>query len=188
VQARVNLITLYARTGNMAKAETQYLAVVAAGTQLAEAQHAFGLAVAGTGESDKAEPILRKAIEANPLDAAAHNALGLIDESKRRFPEAEASYLLAVEADPRVRSYRFNYARVLTNTGRLDEALTQLARLHLPDDAESARYVYATSAVYARKGELGEARRFGTEALNRAQRHGVKDLAVLIERDLQKLK
>jgi tetratricopeptide (TPR) repeat protein len=188
VQARVNLITLYARTGNIAKAEAQYLAVVAAGTQLAEAHHAYGLAVAASGESDKAEPILRKAIEANPLDAAAHNALGLIDESKRRFPEAEASYRRAVEADPRVRSYRFNYARVLTNTGRLDEALTQLARLHQPDDAEAARYVYATSAVYARKGEFGEARRFGAEALARAQRHGATDLAAVIQRELAKIR
>jgi tetratricopeptide (TPR) repeat protein len=188
LQARVNLITLYARTGNLPKAEEQYLAVTAAGTQLAEAHHAYGLAVAASGNSDKAEPILRAAVEANPLDAAAHNALGLIHESKRRFPEAETDYARAVESDPRVRSYRFNYARVLTNTGRLDEALTQLARLHMPDDAEAARYVYATSAVYARKGDLDQARKFGMEALERARRHGVPELAGVIERELQKLK
>ncbi len=164
-QARVNLISLYARTGNLEKAQAQYRAVIAAGTHLADAHHAFGLALAAAGDVTQAEPILRKAVHSNPFDAAAHNALGLIDEAARRVPEAEASYLRAVDADPRVRAFRFNYARVLANTGRLDDALAQLLRLHVPDDAESARYMYATSALYARKGDIGEARRLGTKRL-----------------------
>ena len=188
LQARVNLITLYARTGNLAGAEAQYRAVVAAGTQLAEAHRAYGLALVAGGEPARAEPILRQAVEGSPLDAAAQNALGLIAESARRIPEAEAAYRRAVDAEPRVRGFRYNLARVLVNSGRLDEALAQLTQLHAPDDAESARYVFATAAVHVRKGDVAEGRRLSEEALARARRHGLTDLAAAIERDLQKIR
>ncbi len=187
VQARVNLITLYARAGDIAKAEAQYHEVLRAATQAAQAHHAFGIALATAGDFEKAGPILRQAVHGNPLDAAAHNALGLIAEGARRPADAQAAYLRAIDADPRIRMFRFNYARLLTNTGRLADALAQLTRLSEPDDAESVRYVYATSAVYARSGDRAQARRLGLEALARARRHGALELAQVIERDLQKL-
>ena len=188
LQARINLITLYARTGNLAAAERHYRAAVATGTQLAEAHQAFGLALATAGESAKAEPVLRLAVAANPLDAASHNALGLICETSGRPADAESAYRLAVEADPRTRIYRFNHARVLVNSGRLDEALAELSRLRSPDDAESARYVFAAAAVHVRKGDLATARQLSEDALARAQRYGLKDLAAAIERDLAKIR
>jgi len=187
-QAHVNLITLYARTGNIPKAEEHYRAVVASGTQLAEAHHAFGLALLAAKESARAEPVLRLAIEGNPQDAEAHNALGLIQETGGRLAEAEASYRQAVAANPRVRGLRFNHARALVSMGRLDEALAQLSQLASPDDAESVRYLYAAAAVSVRKGDRVAGRRLSEEALARARRHGLTDLAAAIERDLQKLK
>ncbi len=188
LQAHVNLITLYARTGNLPRAEEHYRAVVARGTQLAEAHHAFGLALLAAKEPARAEPVLRLATEGNPQDAEAHNALGLIQESGGRLAEAEAAYRQAVAANPRVRGLRFNHARVLVTMGRLDEALAQLSQIESPDDAESVRYVYAASALHVRKGDVATGRRLGEEALARARRHGLTDLAAAIERDLQKLK
>ena len=55
----------------------------------------------------------------------------------------------------------------------------------LPDDAESVRYVYAAAAVYVRKGDIATGRRLSEEALARARRHGLTDLAAAIERDLR---
>ena len=117
LQAHVNLITLYARTGNMPKAEEHYRAVIARGLQLAEAHHAFGLSLLAAREPARAEPILRLAIEANPQDAEALNALGLIQESSGRLADAEALYRRAVEANPRARGLRFNLARILVSHG-----------------------------------------------------------------------
>ena len=188
LQAHVNLITLYARTGNMPKAEEHYRAVTASGLQLAEAHRAFGLALLAAKETARAEPILRLAIEANPQDAEALNALGLIQENSGRLAEAEASYRRAVVANPRVRGLRFNLARSLVALGRVDDALQQLSQLTLPDDAESVRYMYAAAALHVRKGDIATGRRLSEEALARARRHGLTDLAAAIERDLEKIK
>lgn len=188
LQARTNLITLYARTGNLAQAEVEYRAVVASGTQLAEAHRAYGLALAAANRPTEAISILTLAAAANPLDAAVQNALGLVFESQRRPTDAEACYRRAMSAAPDVRGYRFNLARVMVNLGRLDEAMAQLSPLASPDDGESVRYVYATSALLVRKGDIAAARRTSEEALARAKRHGLTDLAATIERDLQKLK
>lgn len=185
LQARVNLITLYARTGNMPKAEEHYRAVIARGTQLAEAHQAFGLALLSVKETTRAEAVLREAVDGNPLDAEAHNALGLIQESSGRIAEAEASYSRAVAANPRLRGFRFNHARMLVSLGRVDDGLAELTRLASPDDAESARYVYAAAIVNARKGDLANARRLWQDARARASRHGLTDLVAAIDRELQ---
>jgi len=49
------------------------------------------------------------------------------------------------------------------------------------------RYLYAAAAVSVRKGDRVAGRRLSEEALARARRHGLTDLAAAIERDLQKL-
>lgn len=185
LQAHVNLITLYARTGNMPKAEEHYRAVIARGTQLAEAHHAFGLSLLAMKEPARAEPILRLAVEGNPQDAEAHNGLGLIEESGGRIAEAERSYGRAVSANPRVRGFRFNRARMLVAVGRIDDALAELAAISAPDDAESARYVYAAATLAWRKGDLTTGRRLRADARARAARHGLTDLVAAIDRDLE---
>ena len=188
LQAHVNLIRLYGRTGNLPRAETHYRAVLDAGTQLAEAHNAFGLALLAARDVARAEPVLTLAVEANPLDAEALNALGLIRETSGRLAEAADMYAKAVAANPRVRAVRFNHGRVLVNLGRLDDAVVALSPLTTPDDAESARYVYALSAVHVRKGDIATGRRLSEEALARARRHGLHDLASTIERELTKLR
>ncbi len=188
VQAHVNLITLYARTGNLPKAEAHYRAVLDAGTQLAEAHHAYGLALLALKEPARAEPVLRLAVEGNPQDADAHNALGLILETTKRTAEAEAAYGRAVAANPALRGLRFNHARVLVALGRLDEAAAELARLATPADAESAQYVFAASGVALRRGDRAAARTLAEEALARARKHGLTDLAAAIDRGLATLR
>ena len=98
------------------------------------------------------------------------------------------AYRRAVEARPADRAMRFGLARVLVNLGRLDDALAQLLLLREPDDAESARYLFAAGAVYVRKGNIAEGRRLSEEALSRARKYGLTDLAASIERDLAKIR
>ena len=188
VAVRLNLITLYAQTGNLAGAEAQYQKVLATGMDLADAHHAFGLGLLDARQPARAEPILERAVQANPQDAQAHNGLAFIRETSGRLVEAEASYRRAVEARPADRAMRFGLARVLVNLGRLDDALAQLLLLREPDDAESARYLFAAGAVYVRKGNIAEGRRLSEEALSRARKYGLTDLAASIERDLAKIR
>ncbi|HTV00747.1 MAG TPA: tetratricopeptide repeat protein [Luteitalea sp.] len=188
VAARLNLIALYAQTNNLAAAETQYRKVLASGNDLADAHHAFGLALLDARDPARAEPILREAVAANPHDARAFNGLGFICETSGRLPEAETAYRQAVAAQPANRAMRFALARVLVNLGRLDEALVQLTQLREPDDAESARYVFAAGAIQVRMGNIQEGRRLSEEALQRARKYNLTDLVASIERDMAKLK
>ncbi|MGI8672591.1 MAG: tetratricopeptide repeat protein, partial [Luteitalea sp.] len=188
VQAHTNLITLYARTGNLAAAERHYQSALASGTHGAEAHRNFGLALLAANDAPRAEPVLRQAIDSNPHDAEALNGLGMLLEAGGRAADAEAMYQRAIAANPVQRAVRFNYARVLVAQRRYDEALAQMARLTTPDDAESARYLFAASVVHVRKGDPAQGRRVGEEALRRAREHGLADLAATIERDLAQLK
>lgn len=187
VQAHINLITLYARTGNLAAAERHYQSALAHGAT-AEAHHNFGLALLAANDAARAEPVLRQAVEGNPHDAEALNGLGVLLEAAGRHAEAEAMYQRAVQANPVARAFRFNYARVLVSQRRYDEALAELARITDPDDAEGARYLFATAVVHVRKGDRARGLQVGQEALARARRHGLTDLAAAIERDLEKLR
>lgn len=188
LQAHVNLITLYARTGNLPKAEEHYRAVIVRGTQLAEAHHAFGLALVASRDAARAEPVLQEAVAANPQDAEALNGLGLVQESTGRLAEAAASYGRAAAANPRVRGFRFNHARMLVAVGKVDAALEQLVTTFVPDDAESARYMYAAASLYLRKGDVAQGRRLAGEARTRASRFGLTDLVAAIDRELQSVK
>ncbi len=188
VQARTNLIVLYARTGNLAAAERHYQAVLAAKQHEAEAHHNFGLALMRANDRVRAEPVLRLAIERNGADAEALDALGLILESSARLDEAEAMYRRAVEASPNSRALRFNRLRVLVAQQRYDEALADVPRLIEPPDAESVRYLYAAATIHVRRGSIAEGRALAETALARARRYGLTDVAASIERDLATLK
>jgi tetratricopeptide (TPR) repeat protein len=188
LQARTNLITLYARTGNLGQAAAQYRRVIASGTQLADAHRAYGLALAAANRAEEAVTILNLAATANPLDATVQNALGLLYETQGRLSDAQLRYRAASSAAPDVRAYRFNLARVMVNAGDLDAALALLLPLASPNDGESVRYVYAASVVLVRKGDIEAARRSSQDALARARRHKLTDLAAIIERDLEKIR
>jgi tetratricopeptide (TPR) repeat protein len=177
VQARVNLISLYARTGDLERAASQYEIVVASKTQLAEAHRAYGLALLSASQDSQALMVLDLAAAANPLDAAVHHARGLALERMRRLAEAAEAYRRAVESDPKTRGFRFALARVLVNLGRTDDALRELAPAHLPDDAEGARYMFMSATLVLRTGNVAEGRRLAQQALERARKHGVSDLA-----------
>lgn len=188
VQARTNLIVLYARTGNLAASERHYQAVLASKQNEAEAHHNFGLALMRANDRVRAETVLRLAIERNGADSEALDALGLIFESSGRLDEAETMYRRAVEASPNRRALRFNRIRVLVAQKRYDEALADVPGLIEPPDAESVRYLYAVSAIHVRRGSIAEGRALAETALARARRYGLTDLAAAIERDLATLK
>jgi tetratricopeptide (TPR) repeat protein len=187
VQARVNLISLYARTGDLERAASQYEIVVASKTQLAEAHRAYGLALLSASQDSQALMVLDLAAAANPLDAAVHHARGLALERMRRLAEAAEAYRRAVESDPKTRGFRFALARVLVNLGRTDDALRELAPAHLPDDAEGARYMFMSATLVLRTGNVAEGRRLAQQALERARKHGVSDLAATIEDTMRRL-
>ena len=187
-QAHANLIALYGRQRNFAKADEHYRAVVALGVNVADAHYDYGVLLGLQERWDDAAEAYRRALALNPLHAEAHNNLGQILERTRQFDAAVVEYRQALEAQPTLRLARFNLGRMLIALGRPDDAVVELQKLTEPRDAEAPRYLFALSAAYVRSGRKSEGLKWGTEARDLALRFGDSALAAAIERDLALIK
>ena len=187
-QAHANLISLYGRQGNWAKAEEHYRAVVALGFNLGDAHYDYGVLLGLQERWADAADAYRQAIAINPRHAQAHNNLGQILERERRLEEAAAAYREACDSQPTFRLARFNLGRMLIALGRNDEAIGELAKLTEPRDAEAPRYLFALATAHVRAGHRDEGIKWATDARQLALQYGQSELAAAIERDLARLK
>jgi tetratricopeptide (TPR) repeat protein len=188
VRVHVNLISLYGRVGEWAKAEQHYRAAVALGFNLDEAHYDYGVLLGLQEKWALAADAYRQAIAVNPRHAEAHNNLGQILERERRFDEAAAAYRQAVESQPAYRLARFNLGRMLIALDRAGEAIVQLEQLTQPRDAEAPRYLFALATAHVRAGHRDEGIKWATDARQLALEHGQHELAAAIDRELARLK
>ena len=188
VQAHANLVSLYGRAGQFPKAEEHYRAAIALGADLSEAHYDYGVLLGLQEKWDPAADAYRKALALNPANVQARNNLGQVLERQRQFAAAAEEYRQAVESQPTFRLARFNLGRMLLALGRNEEAIAELSRLSQPEDAETARYVFALSAAHVRAGHKDEGIKWAMEARRLALQYGQTELAAIIERDLAKLK
>jgi tetratricopeptide (TPR) repeat protein len=187
-QAHGNLISLYGRSQNWSRAEAHYRALLDLGVNLGEAHYDYGVLLGLQDKWDLAEEAYGRALAVNPHHADAHNNLGQILERQRRLDAAARSYRQAVESQPGFRLARFNLGRMLIALDRPEEAVSELARLAEPRDAETARYIFALSVAHVRAGRRAEGIKWATEARAVALQFGQHDLAAAIARDLALLK
>ena len=187
-QAHENLITLYGRDGNWAKAEEHYRALLALGSNLDEAHYNFGVLLGMQNRWDEAAAAYQRALAVNPLHARARNNLGQILERERKFEQAAAEYRQAAQSQPTFRLARFNLGRMLLALGRSEEAIVELEKLVEPRDAEAPRYLFALATAHVRSGHKVEGIRWATEARQLALQYGDTALAAAIERDLASIR
>jgi tetratricopeptide (TPR) repeat protein len=187
-QAHVNLISLYGRTQQWAKAEEHYRAAVSLGFNVDEAHYNYGVLLGLQSKWAPAEAAYRQALAVNPHYAQASNNLGQILEGARRFEDAAAAYRQALDSRPTFRLARFNLGRMLLAVGRPDEAIVELEKLIEPRDAEAPRYLFALATAHVRAGHKDDGIKWAVEARKLALEHGQQDLAAAIERDLALLK
>jgi tetratricopeptide (TPR) repeat protein len=187
-QAHANLISLYARTRNWAKAEAHYKAVVASGFNLADAHYDYGVLLGMQDRWDEAAEAYRSAIAVNPRHARARNNLGQILERDRKLEEAAAEYRQALQSQPTFRLARFNLGRMLLALGRPGDAIVELQPIVEPRDAEAPRYLFALATAYVRNGDRAEGIRWAADARQLALQHKDTTLAAAIERELAALR
>src|SRR4029453_3059743 len=84
-QAHANLISLYGRAGQWAKAEQHYKAVLALGYNVDEAHYNYGVLLGSQQRWSEAAAAYRLAVAANPLHAQALNNLGQLLEGERHL-------------------------------------------------------------------------------------------------------
>jgi tetratricopeptide (TPR) repeat protein len=183
-QAHANLIALYGRQRNFAKAEEHYRAVVALGVNVADAHYDYGVLLGLQERWDDAAAAYRRVLVLNPLHAEAHNNLGQILERTQQLAAAAGEYRQALESRPTLRLARFNLGRMLIALGRPDEAAGELQKLTEPRDAEAPRYLFALSTAYVRAGNKSEGVKWAIEARDLALKFGDTALAAAIERDM----
>jgi tetratricopeptide (TPR) repeat protein len=187
-EAHANLIALYGRARNFAKAEEHYRAVVALGVNLSTAHYDYGVLLGLQEKWDLAAEAYRRAIAVNPLHAQAHHNLGQILERQRQLDAAADAYRRAVDCQPTFRLARFNLGRMLLALGHPDAAIVELEKLTEPRDAEAPRYLFALATAHIRAGHRDAGIRWATEARQLALEHGQEDFAAAIARDLAALK
>jgi tetratricopeptide (TPR) repeat protein len=188
VQAHTNLVSLYGRAGNFAKAEQHYRSAVALGGDLGDAHYDYGVLLGQQEKWDVAADAYGKALALNPAHVQARNNLGQLLERQRQFEAAAAEYRKAVDSQPAFRLARFNLGRMLLALGQNEEAIVELSKLQEPRDIETPRYLFGLSAAYVRAGKRDDAIKWATEARQLALQFGQQELAAIIERDLAKLK
>jgi tetratricopeptide (TPR) repeat protein len=188
VQAHANLISLYGRAGELAKAEAHYQAAVKLGTDLTEAHYDYGVVLALQEKWEAAADAYRKTLALNPAHVQARNNLGQVLERQRQFAAAADEYRQALDYQPAFRLARFNLGRMLIAAGRNDEAIAELTKLAEPQDSDTPKYLFALSTAYIRAGRKNEGITWATEARRLAIEYGQQDLAAAIERDLARLK
>jgi tetratricopeptide (TPR) repeat protein len=186
--AHANLISLYGRAQNWAKAEEHYRAVVELGVELGDAHYDYGVLLGMQEKWDQAADAYRKALAVNPNLAEASNNLGQILERDRSFEAAAEEYRQALASQAGFRLARLNLGRMLIALGRPEEAVVELNKLTEPRDAESPRYLFALATAHVRAGRKSEGIKWATEARRLAVEFGQHDLARAIERDLALLK
>jgi tetratricopeptide (TPR) repeat protein len=183
-QAHVELITLYGRLKNWAKAEQHYRAAVALGSDLEAAHYNYGVLLGLQDRRAEAAAAYRLALDVNPLNPQARNNLGQLFERDRKYEDAAVEYRQAVEVMPTFRLARFNLGRMLIALGRPRDAVVQLERLTEPRDAETPRYLFALATAKIHAGQRDEGVKWANEAKQLAAELGQQALAAAIEREL----
>src|SRR5690606_10346662 len=186
-QPYVNLISLYGRTQQWAKAEAAYRAVVELGYNLDDAHYNYGVLLDAQQRYEEAAAAYRKALEVNPFHALAHNNLGQALERERKFVEAAEHYQQAIVNRPSFRLARFNLGRMKIATGDFDGAIRELEPLREPVDGETPRYLFALAVAKVQSGRRAEGVELAKEARALALRFSQPELAQAIDRDLSRL-
>lgn len=186
-QVRLNLITLYARTGQTAKAEAHYRELQTINPNLAESHYNFGVLLLEQKRMAEAAAAFRRTLEINPQFAAAHLNYGVALEAQQQYDDALQQYRLAAEIQPNNRQAHFQLARMLIYKNLLPEAIAELQQTLTPQDDQTPRFQYALAAAYARAGDKPNALLHARAARDRAATLKQTELLAQIERDLKRL-
>ena len=189
VLAHINLIILYARMGNVQKAEEHYRAVLALNPdQFPKAHYDYGVLLMQHGRDQEAVEAFRQAIHANPAYAEAHNNLGVLLQRQGQISEALEEFKKALESRPDYRQARFNLGRILVNQGNYQGGIEEFEKTLTPADEKTPSYLYALGATYGRAGDRQKALRYLQQAREGALAHGQTSLVSSIDQDLRALK
>ena len=187
VQAHINLISLYGRTGQMEKAEQHFEQAVRLNPNRADAYYDEGVLLFGQGKYPEAEQAFRQALKINPNYAEAHNNLGFLLEKQGRTEDALSEYEACLKSQPDYRLAHYHIATILARQNKYDEAIEHLLKTLTPADDSTPGYLYALAIAYGRKGDRENALKYMRMARDEAAARKQSQLLASIDRDLRSL-
>jgi tetratricopeptide (TPR) repeat protein len=187
MQAHINLISLYARTGNPKNAKEHFEAATRINPGRSDAWYNYGVLLFQQQDFSAAEQAFRRAVAINPYYAEAHTNLGMIYQQQSRLDDAVAEFREAIANQPDYPLPRFQLGRILVNQQKYGEAIQQFRRALSPEDDKTPAYLYALAATYARAGDRRHALEYFEKARDAARARGQSQLLTSIDRDLKTL-
>jgi tetratricopeptide (TPR) repeat protein len=187
VQAHINLISLYGRTRQFARAEQHYRAAFQINPDLPDIYYNYGVLLAGQERWREAAQTFQQALQLNPYYAEAHYNYGVLIEQEGKLDEAATHYRKAIENKSDYAAAHFHLGRILVNQDKLAEAIKHLQQSLTPEDNETPRFMYALGATYIRAGDKPKGIHYLREALKRAAALHQTQLVISLERDLKLL-
>jgi Tfp pilus assembly protein PilF len=112
--------------GDFAGAKTQYENALKVGPNNVPALLSYAHLMDHQNELAEATKLYERAVKASPKEAASYNDLGLCLARRGMAKEAETNLKKAVELQPDKLLYRNNFATLLVDQHKTDEALMQL--------------------------------------------------------------
>ena len=188
-QARANLISLYGRTGQWAKAEAHYRRVLAIGFNQDEAHYNYGVLLGLQRRWPEAAAAYRAALAGQPAArAGAQQPRAAARGRAASWAEAMDQYRQAVAADPQLRLARYNLGRMLLAARQVEAAAAEFDKLREPQDAESPRYLYGLAVANVQAGRREQGVELAQQARQLAERSDSTSWSAAIDRDLAGLK
>lgn len=187
VQGYINLIQLYARVGENDKAVEAYRKAVSINPNRADCYYNYGVLMFSLRKIPEAEQSMRKALQINPFYVEAHDNLGYLLAIRGKLDEALDEYRKAVEERPDFRLAHFHIGQIFANQGKYAQAIQEFQKILTPNDANTAGYLYALGATYARAGDRQNALVYMRKARDEAAARSQEKLLTSINQDIATL-
>jgi tetratricopeptide (TPR) repeat protein len=181
-RVHVNLVGVYGRLRNVARATEHYERARQLDPEIEELHYNYGVLMAGAASFDAAVAAFRSALEINPRSAEAHNNLGYALEQTGRIGEAVAEYETAVAAKPDYALPRIHLARLHLSNGRYAKAVPHLEEALRFEKDQAAYLGFLLARAYAETGDLAAAGKQAQAARRLALAQGSHELVRKIDR------
>jgi predicted CXXCH cytochrome family protein len=156
--------SLDSNQGRNAQAVTELEKAVSLDPDLAEAHENLGVALAESGQMDRAEAAFRDSLRIRPYDARTYSNLGKLLAQKNDMPQALYCYEKAIAVRPDYASGHFEYGMLLARLNRLDVAQQQMEAA-LRYDPQLAEAHNLLGGIFEMKQKLAAAAKEYREAL-----------------------
>lgn len=187
VQAHVNLVSLFGRIGQTAKAAEHFRAGLKLNPNRDDLYYNHGVLLFGENKPRDAKIAFERALAINPYHGGAQTNIGFILQTEGRVKESVAMLEKAVQNAPNSRHAHFHLARGMIHLQRVREAIPHLEKTVTPEDEQTPTFLYALSAAHARIRNKPEALAYAYRARELATKHGQHELLVSLNRDIRRI-